>query len=161
MAKMDRPAHLVVRFSDTLFGVGDVVTLHNEIVNQHGFVWFGKMGQTISKSRIDKINHQIENGIPTFLFLVKGNRKTSIAYRAPLLKVTKEVPKDQRFLPPYYFEKELLQFMKVFMKIKKITMIEMEDMGSLRAINSIDPITNTLIYSSSGYFLVHEKLQKD
>lgn len=161
MAKIERPVHLVVRFSDTMFGVGDVVTLHNEIVNQHGSVWFGKMGQTISQSRIDKINQQIEKNITTYLFLVKGNRKTSTAYRAPLLKVTREIPKDQRCIPPYYIEKEILQFMKVFMNLLNITKINLEEMNCLRAINSIDPITNTLIYSSSGYFLVQEKLHKD
>jgi hypothetical protein len=87
---MNDQFHLVVRFSDTMFGVGDVVSKHNEIIARHGTVWFGKLGQTLSQSRIDMLNKQVEKGIPTFLYLVKGNRRKSTAYRAPLLMIGKE-----------------------------------------------------------------------
>ena len=43
----DKPCHLVVRFSDTLFDVGDVIAVHNGIVAEYGAVWFGKLGQTL------------------------------------------------------------------------------------------------------------------
>jgi len=33
---LDKHFHLVVRFSDTMFDVGDVVAIHNEIVKEHG-----------------------------------------------------------------------------------------------------------------------------
>lgn len=42
--------HLVIRFSDTMFEVGDVISLHNKIVEEHGAVWFGKLGGTLSLS---------------------------------------------------------------------------------------------------------------
>jgi hypothetical protein len=45
------PLHLVIRFSDTMFEVGDVISLHNQIVDAHGAVWFGKLGGTLSRSR--------------------------------------------------------------------------------------------------------------
>jgi hypothetical protein len=148
--------HLVVRFSDTMFDVGDVVTRHNEVVAKLGAVWFGKLGQTISPSRIDKLNQQIEKNIPTFLYLVKGTRRKSTAYRAPLLLVSQETPNDDTSFPAYYRERALLQFMKVWMKIGKIEGIESSEMKNLKAINSIFPIAETLVRSSSGYFLVHE-----
>jgi hypothetical protein len=152
----NNPLHLVVRFSDTMFGVGDVVAEHNDLVNKHGAVWFGKLGSPLAQIRIDLLNKQIEQRIPTFLYLVKGNRKKSSAYCASLLFVSRDFPKDKALIPAYYKKKKLTDFMKVWMKIGKIELIEMEDMGKLKAINSIYPIAETLVRSSSGYFLVHE-----
>ena len=112
--------HLVVRFSDTMFGMGDVAALHNKIVNEQGFVWFGKLGQTIAQKRVDMLNEQVAKNIPTYLYLVKGNRKKSTAYRADLLSISREEPEDKAFYPAYYAEKEIIQYMKAWMKVGKI-----------------------------------------
>jgi len=87
-----KPLHLVVRFSDTMFDVGDVIALHNEVIEQYGAVWFGKLGQTISQTRVDLLNQQVEKHIPTFVYLVKGNRRKSTAYRAPLIFLEEDFP---------------------------------------------------------------------
>ena len=139
-----------------MFGVGDVVAEHNSLVKNYGAVWFGKLGSPLSAMRVNWLNKQIEQNIPTFLYLVKGNRKKSTAYRAQLLLVSRDFPKDKALIPLYYREKKLLKFMNVWMKIEKIEPIEMEDMSKLKAISSIYPISETLTKSSSGYFLVHE-----
>lgn len=153
---LEKPFHLVVRFSDTMFGVGDVVVLHNAVVTVHGSVWFGKLGQTLSQSRVDLLNRQIAQKTPTFLYLVKGNRRKSSAYRADLLEVRRESPGADAPVPSYYAEKDLLQFMKAWMRIGQIQSIEMTEMGRLKALNSVFPIAETLVRSSSGYFLVRE-----
>lgn len=150
------PYHLVVRFSDTLFGVGDVVTLHNNIVDEFGAVWFGKLGSPLSSTRVDWLNIQIEKDIPTFLYLVKGNRKKSSAYRTKLLLISKELPKETALIPAYYTEKKLIEFMRVWMKIGQIAPVEMSALAKLKAVSSIYPIAETLAKSSSGYFLVQE-----
>jgi hypothetical protein len=46
--------------------------------------------------------------------------------------------------------------MKAWMKIGPIDAIEMSAMSKLKTINSINPISETLVRSSSGYFLVRE-----
>lgn len=152
----DKPLHLVVRFSDTMFHVGDVVGLHNNVVDEHGAVWFGKLGQTISQKRVDLLNKQIEKQILTHLYLVKGNRKKSTVYKATLYAILKKQPEEEALIPSYYEEKGLVEFMKVWMRIGKIELIDFSQMSILRAINSINPIKETLGLSSSGYFLVQE-----
>lgn len=151
-----RNIHLVVRFSDTMFGVGDVVALHNALVDEHGAVWFGKLGQTLSQGRIDLLNQQVEKKIPTFLYLVKGNRRKSTAYRAGLIALTRQMPNEAALIPSYYAEKDLIQYMKAWMKVGQIEAIELSEMDTLKAINSVFPIAETLVRSSSGYFLVRE-----
>jgi hypothetical protein len=151
------PLHLVIRFSDTMFGVGDVVALHNQVVDQHGAVWFGKLGGTLSQSRIEMLNKQTEKKIPTVLYLVKGNRRKSTPYKAEILVVSRDFPKKEKALiPPYYAEKKLLKFMNAWVKIGHIEQVKMSDLKNLKTINSIFPIEETLMRSSSGYFLVHE-----
>lgn len=151
------PLHLVIGFSDTMFGIGDVVALHNDVVDRHGAVWFGKLGGTLSQSRIDMLNKQIEQKIPTFLYLVKGNRRKSTPYKAEILAISRDFPKKEKALiPPYYAEKKLLKYMNAWVKIGHIELVEMSTMKNLKTINSIFPIEETLVRSSSGYFLVHE-----
>jgi hypothetical protein len=139
-----------------MFSVGDVVIEHNAIVSQHGAVWFGKLGNPLSRARVALLSEQLEQNTPTFLYLIKGNRKKSTAYRANLLAISRDFPKEKNLIPAYYREKNMIEFMKVWMKIGKIELIELSDMRSLKAINSIFPIAETLMRSSSGYFLVHE-----
>ena len=151
------PLHLVIRFSDTMFEVGDVISLHNQIVDEHGAVWFGKLGGTLSLSRIEMLNKQIAQKIPTYIYLVKGNRKKSTPYKAGIVAVSRDFPKKEKALiPPYYVEKKLLKFMNAWVKIGHIEQVEMADLKNLKTINSIFPLEETLTRSQSGYFLVHE-----
>src|SRR5574341_1089010 len=137
----NKTLHLVIRFSDGLFGVGDVVAKHNEVVDKTGYVWFGKIGTTLSSIRIDALNKQVKDEIPTFIYLVKGNRKKSTAYRAKLFLVSKDLPKGEgKNTPSYYSTKSLRQYMKAWIKIGEISEVELSSMKNLKAINSIYPI---------------------
>ena len=152
-----RHLHLVIRFSDTMFGVGDVVEKHNDVVDRHGAVWLGKLGRTLALPRIEMLNKQITLNIPTFLYLVKGNRRKSTPYKATIISISRDFPKKEKALiPPYYAEKKLLKFMNAWFKIGHIEQVEMSDLKNLKTINSIFPLEETLQRSSSGYFLLHE-----
>ncbi len=152
---ISQPIHLVVRFSDTMFDVGDVIARHNEVVGVHGAVWFGKMGSTLAASRISLLNKQIQDGVPTFLYLVKGNRRIPTPYRAPLLLVSKILPLREKLLvPQYYAEKKIVRHMNAWMKVKKIVPSELDELDALQAVSSVLPLSETLVRSSSGYFLV-------
>ncbi len=151
------PLHLVIRFSDTMFDVGDVIAIHNEVVDKHGAVWFGKLGGTLSLSRMEWLNKQIAQKIPTYIYLVKGNRKKSTPYKANIISVSRDFPKKEKALiPPYYAKKKLLKYMNAWVKIGFIEQVEMSDLSNLKTINSIFPLEETLARSQSGYFLVHE-----
>jgi calcineurin-like phosphoesterase family protein len=149
--------HLVIRFSDTMFDVGDVISIHNEVVKKQGAVWFGKLGGTLSLSRIELLNKQIAQKIPTFIYLVKGNRKKSTPYKANILALSRDFPKKEKeLIPAYYAEKKLLKYMNAWVKIGHIEQVEIADLKNLKTINSIFPLEETLSRSQSGYFLVHE-----
>ena len=140
-----------------MFNVGDVIDKHNEVVNQHGAVWFGKLGGTLSFSRIEMLNKQITQNISTFVYLVQGNRRKSTPYKAKIFSLSRDLPKKEKALiPPYYAEKKLIKYMNAWVKIGHIEKVELSSMKNLKTINSIFPLEETLVLSSSGYFLVHE-----
>ena len=153
----DKPLHVAVRFSDTMFNVGDVISLHNKVVDKHKAVWFGKLGGTLSPTRIEWLNQQIAHSVPTYLYLIKGNRRKSTPYKAKILVVTRDFPKkDKALIPSYYSDKKLLKFMNSWFKVGRIELVDMSALKNLKTINSIFPLEETLMRSSSGYFLVHE-----
>lgn len=153
----DKVFHLVIRFSDSMFEVGNVVDLHNNVTKKCGSVWFGKMGQTISQKRVELINNQIANSVDTYLYLVKGNRRKSTAYQAKIISVSKTTPDQTDMFPDYYTDKGILKYMKVYIQIGKIKEIDLGQMEDLKAISSIFSITETIERSSSGYFFVHKR----
>jgi hypothetical protein len=62
--------HLVLRYSDSLFRIRNVLERHTLIANRHGAVRFGKIGQAIGQASGRALQDQIANGTPTFVFLV-------------------------------------------------------------------------------------------
>lgn len=149
--------HLVIRFSDALFNVGDVVAKHNDIVNAYGKVWFGKLGSPLSYDRVNLINNQMERKVNTLLYLIKGTRKKSTVYQANIFEVTRDFPKkENKLIPKYYVEKEILKFINVWIKVGHIQEVGMSSLKNLKTINSVFPLEESIARSSSGYFLVHE-----
>ena len=154
---ISKTLHLVVRFSDSLFGVGDVVARHNDVVGKHGAVWFGKLGSPFSFSRIELLNKQIAESVPTFLYLVQGNWKKPSVCRAELFAVTRELPtRERKLVPAYYAKLGLLEYMRAWMKIGEIVSAETSVLNDFRAMTSALPFQDTLVRSSSGYFLVYD-----
>src|SRR5688572_24044580 len=96
--KTKHPTHLLIRFSDSLFSAGDVISLHQQVIKEKGAVWFGKLGTAIALRHIEAINLQIQNKTPSYLFLVKGNRKRSTFYRATIELLSSNLPKNEKDL---------------------------------------------------------------
>ncbi len=83
--KQKKPIHLLLRFLDRLLDNSGTIEEHQKVIEREGAVWFGKMGQPISQNAIDKLNKQVEDNIPTFIYLVKGNRRKPTAYISDLV----------------------------------------------------------------------------
>jgi len=150
-----RPIHLLIRFSDNLFAVGDAIGRHQKVIRERGYVWFGKLGTPIGQKAIDGFNAQIEQGTPTNLYLVKGNRKQSTFYKAKIISLSNEIPKKEKdVIPSYYFEKKIVKQMRSWVKITDIQFLEPDEIKSLRVKSSVLDIEETLFRSSAGLFYV-------
>jgi hypothetical protein len=147
--------HLLIRFSDTLLKTGDTISAHNQVVEREGAVWFGKMGSPVSQNNIVILNGQVEKGIPTFVYLVKGNRRKSIAYRSRLIFALKTLPKTETDLvPTYYAELNIPQYVKFWVKLTKIDLVDFSNLKQMQVASSVLSLAETLVKSSSGHFII-------
>ena len=151
------PIHLLLRFSDTLLKTGDTIDEHNQVVESEGSVWFGKMGSTVSQSQIDVLNGQVQDAIPTYVCLVKGNRRKSAAFRGRLVLASKTLPKgEENRVPSYYTDLSIPRYVKFWVKLTKIVPIDSADLNMMQVASSVLPIRETLFRSSSGHFFLCE-----
>lgn len=128
------------------------------MIEQNGAVLFGKMGQPISQNAIDKLNQQVENNIPTFIYLVKGNRRKPSAFIADLIIASKSVPQQEgNLIPSYYQELGIIKFIKFCAKVKNLRQIEYKELNKMKVASSVYPLHETLRKSSSGHFYIKEK----
>jgi hypothetical protein len=152
-----RPVHLLIRFSDNLFAIGDVISRHQEVIQQKGSVWFGKLGTAIGHEHFDVINMQREKEIPSFLYLVKGNRRKSTFYKARIISLSPTYPEsEESLIPQYYFEKGIIEYIKFWAKLSDIQTLPPEKIKTIKVRSSVLDIEETLFRSSAGHFLIQE-----
>ena len=156
--KTKSPIHLLLRFSDSLLKEGDTIEEHNQVIQRQGVVWFGKMGSTVSQSHIDILNEQVGENIPTYVYLVKGNRRKSTVYRARLAFASKTLPKgESQRVPAYYSSLDISKYVNFWVKLTEIIPIDFGELKRLRVGSSVLPIQETLTKSSSGHFFLKEE----
>ena len=156
--RQQKPIHLLIRFSDRLLKDTATIPEHQKVIEQEGSVWFGKMGQRISQDAIDALNKQVEDKIPTYIYLVKGNRRKPSAFISELIIASISVPAKEHYLiPAYYRELDIVRFIKFWVKVKNIHEIELGDLNRMSVASSVYPLQETLIKSSSGHFYLQEK----
>lgn len=141
-----------------MFNVGDVIARHRAVEHKHGAVWFGKLGSTISQIHLDKMNNQIEEKKPTYLFLIKGNRRKQTYYKADLLEIHKnKIESYQNEIPEYYSEIGILDKIKIWARIKNIVKLDSTELRNLKVASSVMPLDETVGKSSSGHFILRYK----
>jgi hypothetical protein len=152
------PIHLLIRFSNSLLKDKDTIEEHNNIVHQYGSVWFGKMGSPVSQGIIDILNNQVSQGISTFIYLVKGNRRKSTAYRSRLIFATRIFPENEKnLIPTYYSDLKIPQYVNFWVKLDFIDHIEFIDMNKMKVVSSVLPLSETLTKSQTGHFIIQER----
>ncbi len=108
-------------------------------------------------NHIDRLNKQLQEGIPTFVYLVKGNRRKSTAFRGSLLLASKTLPEgDEHLVPPYYGDLDIPKYVKFWVKLNGIVPIDSANLQTMKVASSVLPIHETLFKSSSGHFIIRE-----
>ena len=132
--KNSMPIHLLIRYSDRLFKVENSMVEHSQVVEQKGIVWFGKIGKPLGKSNIMAINAQCNNSIPTYLYLVQKNKKEYITYKGTVVDVSRIYPSDEKeFIPQYYFERDLVEFIQLWIKLSALSMVDRTVLNHLKS----------------------------
>ena len=89
---------IAFRFSDNYAPACGTIKAHEEIIDQKGFVWFGKVGSAISKTTQRTI---LSNDNPMMLLIHSGHPER---YWATIKAISGTMP-PQDTIPTYYKDK--------------------------------------------------------
>jgi len=157
------PVHLLMRFSDKLGFIGDTIEAHSAVIEKHGAAWFGKMGKTLGREKVERINDQCKRKVTTFLYLVqKSAAKGYQIYRANIIEVARDLPAGQtRYIPKYYETNRLEKYIRLWTKLSKLKSVPSSEITGFVVSSSGSPVLVTLGRSMAALFLVRKKMAAD
>ena len=85
---------------------GATISSHRQVIEKHGQVMFAKIGKGLGSSFINQLNDQVEQSVPTYLFLAtyEGPKQPYGYYRGDLLHVHQSLNEAQQTLVPSYLQ---------------------------------------------------------
>lgn len=101
--------HLAFKFQNfgrTSFGSGLTIDLHNDVIKQHGSVWWCRT-TGMSVDRLEALRKQIADEVNTYAFLYEVDTPKEIHpdqkrwYRAKILEIQLGQPKNLELIPEY------------------------------------------------------------
>jgi len=151
--------HLVVRYTEDMYEIDDVIERHNQMALRHEAVWVGKPFHVMGRVPMDIINQQIGAGLGPRLYFINTKRKRPIAHVGMLLAVTMRSPGDKELIPAFYKQKRILNRMKVWMKVDFLQGFYLSDLPTLEKMNAVYDDAEMLADKSSGYFMLYEDME--
>ena len=134
-----------LRYTDKFAPDNGTIGAHKEILDDKGFVWYGKMGSKIS----DTVSKMIlENNVPRFLLIHSGSFERywmyidCISYKQP--------PTDE--FPSYYHD--LASNFKTWFRVIRIEEAEKNVMSNCKVISSGSSLSEASRHSMSPYFII-------
>ncbi len=146
--------HVLVRYSDKF---GNTIELHNNVAEELGHVWFGKMGSPLADRWVQAIESQIAAGVGSYLFVVKREGGSYIFHKGEIIeirRVAKEAVFEDTGLPNYYLSNRLNAQMSCYFKTKILTRCRRQEVATLKLTSSGATALDTLVASMAGLFII-------
>ena len=137
---------IALRFSDKFAPEEGTISAHENYIEEKGYVWYGKLGNPISK----KISEEIlkdRNETP-ILLIHSGKTKRYWAY---VNKIQRDQPGYEDI--PAYYRDDADKF-KTWFRVTKIVEAEKEVMGKCIVSSSKQVLSNVSKHSMSPYFII-------
>lgn len=145
-----RAIHLLVRFGDPYPNL-ETMQEHVELYEKFGYVWWGKFGIGSSKEMVSRLKEQMDKGVDTYVFLLKGN---SITAKAKLTGIvggginTFYAAPKRMMVPEYYRNKRCSLWFK-------FGGFQTKNIGSIRDLRLLnDPSAKPSLRASRGLMYV-------
>ena len=137
---------VALRFADTFAPAEGTIQAHQELIDENGFVWYGKLGVAVSSKVSSRI---LSNEVPRILLIHSG--KTG-RYWAYVEKIQYDVPPKQE-IPAYY--RENAGVFKTWFKIIRIEEASKGILGACTVASSNRPLSEVSKSSMSPYFIIN------
>lgn len=149
--------HLVVRYTEAMYEIDQVIERHNQVALHHQAVWVGKPFHRMGHVPMTIINKQVEEGLEPRLYFINTEQTRPIAHFGELLELRMKAPTDRELIPPFYAQKRILSRMKVWMKVNFLQGFYLEDLPGLAKLNELYGDAEGFADGSTGYFIAYEQ----
>lgn len=136
---------IALRFSDSFAPSIGTIKAHEEIIDEYGQVWYGKLGTTISEKTITDI---MTNDSPRILLIHSGK---SARYWAFVSAIQKDVP-PLHLIPQYYRDKT--ELFHCWFCISRFEIAENNIMSKCIVPSSNNTLSMASRHSMSPYFRI-------
>lgn len=137
---------VALRFADTFAPAEGTIQAHQELMDEKGFVWYGKLGAAVSSKVSSKI---LSNEVPRILLIHSG--KTG-RYWAYVEKIQYDIPPKHE-IPAYY--RENAGVFKTWFKVTRIEEASKEILRACTVASSNRPLSEVSKSSMSPYFIIN------
>lgn len=137
---------IALRFADNYAPEEGTIKLHQEIINNNGYVWYGKFGNTLSQKNIDLLMSQPNKKI----LLIKSGFPDR--YWASFEEINRDKPLDIDNIPEYY--RNNTDKIKCWFKITKFERAENNVMSKFIISSSKMPLSEASKHSLNPYFVI-------
>lgn len=138
---------LALRFGETFSPECGTIAAHQQVIDEKGYVWWGKTGATVSKPKIDET---LKTG--KILLIRSGKLERYWAY---IDNVMTTVPDDTECIPAYY--RSMTEKFKVWFRITRIEITDREVMSKCIVISSQSPLSLASKHSMNPCFFIEYK----
>lgn len=139
---------IALRFGEQFAPEKGMIGIHNDMISQYGYVWYGKLGAPVS----EKIKNMIMSQDVKRILLISSGK--SSRYWAYVSEISKEKPVDGIF-PDYYGDKT--EKMNTWFKVEQIELAEKNVMSQCIVVSSGRTLSDASKHSMSPYFIIDFK----
>lgn len=136
---------IALRFGETFAPEGGTIRAHQEMIEQHGFVWYGKLGSPISATAAKEL---MESDDPKLLLIHSGG---SDRYWLHIKDVQRETP-DIDGIPAYY--RQQAKDFGCWFKVTRIELAKKTVMSECVVRSSGKTLSLASRHSMSPYFII-------
>lgn len=139
---------IALRFSDNFAPPDGTIAEHRKCIKENGFVWYGKLGTSVS----DKVSQEImQNDSPMILLIHSGK---SSRYWAYIDRIIKDTPPLSE-IPEYY--RDQAGIFHTWFRLIQIVEADKGVMSACTVASSGAPLSMTSRSSMSPYFIINHK----
>ena len=144
-----------MRFADGFRSTEDTIERHREVIEKKGAVWVGKLGRPVGTKITGPITTQVDDGEPSYLFLVQRVGTQYDAFRGRIVSVAREVPEgEEGLVPKYYKDSGFLDEVTFWVKISSLAKVKAGGLSEYRVASSGRPLLSTLRSSMAPAFAI-------
>ena len=136
---------VALRFSDKFAPACGTIAAHEAVIQENGYVWYGKLGLPLSQKAI---NYIMENEDPKILLIHSG--KTN-RYWAHIEEVKRDMP-EITCIPEYY--RDMRDKFKTWFKVVSFEGASKGILSECRVISSGVALGEVSKHSMSPYFII-------